>query len=368
MLLASIGYAQTSLTAALTKAKQENKLVLIDCYFTGCIPCEQMDRDVFPNPMVKKELESNFVFVKANVFTEKLGDTLKIQHILNGFPTFLVLDGDGKLLTNTSGFKDPGDLMQLLAEAKVKAKNKRYLSGYATQYDENLYPKIYTEFAKTRKGLSKETLASYSSNIKDFKANYALLPFLIARTTNEQVSTAILKDYNGYASTYGVEVLQPVLDRILAQQVDSKLTVNSAEKDFDIFLAAHKPLFPANQWKICLQTIGEKFFLGMKKDTTGYLKLMAENPVIHQYYFNSLYGNMMARKQFTPERLALFLQWANGAVTAETSMEIIKTAANIAKSAGKMADYKKFLQLAIAKAKKYEMSYTALEEQLNKAS
>ena len=364
----TVGYAQTSLPQALKKAKQENKLVLIDCYFTGCIPCEQMDRDVFPNPVVKQELESNFVFVKANIFTEKLGDTLKVQHILNGFPTFLVMNGDGQLVTNTSGFKDPGDLMQLLADAKTKAKNKLFLSGYATQYDESLYPKIYTEFAKTRKGLSKETLASYSSNIQDFKANYALLPFLIARNTNEQVSAAILKDYTGFASTYGVEVLQPVVDRALAQQVESKLTVNSTEKDFDNFLDQHKQLFPASQWKICLQTIGDKYFLGMKKDTTGYLKLMAKNPVIHQYYFNSIYGNMMARKQFNPERFALFLQWANGAVTAESSMEIIKTAANIAKSAGKLNDYKKFLQMAVDKAKKYQMSYTDLEAQLNKAS
>lgn len=366
----TLSYSQTklSLTQALTKAKKEKKLVFIDCYFTGCVPCEQMDKDVFPNTAVSKALENDFITLKVNVFTEKLGDTLKVQHILNGFPTFLVLNGDGKLVTNTSGYKDPGDLITLLTEAKAKVKKAAFLSGYATEYKEQNYPNIYTEFVKTRKGLGKEVLANYSQSIKDFKANYALLPFLIARTTNDQVSAAVLKDYVGFETTYGAEVLQPVLDRILIQQVDSKFNATTSDKDFENYLTENEKLFPPSKWKICLQTIGERYFLGVKKDTTSYLKFQVKNPIIHQYHFTALYNNMLVKKQLNPERLGLFGAWANGAISTETSMEIIQAAANLSKSAGNTTDYKKFMQMAIDKAKKYQMPYADLEARLNKAS
>ncbi|SFG92140.1 thioredoxin family protein [Pedobacter insulae] len=366
----TVSYAQNSpsLAQALTKAKKENKLVFIDCYFTGCIPCEQMDKDVFPNAAVGKALERDFITLKVNVFTEKLGDTLKVQHILNGFPTFLVLNGDGKLLVNTSGYQDPGDLIQLLNDAKAKYKKGAYLSGYAAQYNDRHYPTIYTEFAKTRKGLTKETLATYSASVKDFKANYALLPFLIARTTNEQVSSEILRDYAGYAAVYGVEVLQPVIDRILQQAVDRSLKATSSEAEFENFLTEKARLFTSKEWKVSLQTIGERYFLGLKKDTTGYLKFRVKNPTINNFHLTALYNNMLVKKQLNSERLALFAAWANGAVTPNTTMEIIKAAANISKAAGSLADHKKFLQMAIDKAKKYQMPYAELEAQLNKAS
>ena len=363
-------YAQTqlSLAQALTKAKKENKLVFIDCYFTGCFPCEQMDKDVFPNTAVVKVLDKDFITLKVNVFTEKLGDTLKMQHILNGFPTFLVLNGDGKLVTNTSGYKDPGDLITLLLEAKAKATKGAYLTGYTTQNAEAAYPSIYTEFAKTRKGLTKEVLATYSETIKDFKANYALLPFLAARTTNDLVSKAILKDYAGFEAAYGTEVLQPVVDRILVESVDENLNANTTTKDFENFLNEKQKLFPSNQWKIALQTIGGHYFLGIKKDTTAYLKFQVKNPIIHQYHFNALYNNMLAKKQLNPERLSLFIAWANASITTSTTMEIINSAASLSKAAGSTSDYRKFIQMAIDKAKKYQMPYAELEERLNKVS
>ncbi|HTM97405.1 MAG TPA: thioredoxin family protein [Pedobacter sp.] len=366
----TVSYAQSQLSfaQALSKAKKENKLIFIDCYFTGCIPCEQMDKDVFPNPTVSKALENDFITLKVNVFTEKLGDTLKVQHILNGFPTFLVLNGDGKLVVNTSGYQDPGDLIQLLNDAKTKFKKGAYLNGYATEYNEQNYPAIYTEFAKTRKGLNRETLATYSASVKDFKANYALLPFLIGRTTNEQVSAAIMEDYSGYASVYGVEVLQPVVDRMLTQEVDYSLKVTSSEQEFENFLAEKAKAFPSKEWRVCLQTIADRYYLGLKKDTTGYLKFRVKNPAINNFHLTALYRNMLDKKQLNPERLELFVAWAKGAINPNTTMEIIKAAANMSKAAGKLADYQKFLQMAIDKAKKYQMPYADLEASLKTAS
>ena len=108
--------------AALQKAKKDKKLLFVDCYFTGCIPCAQMDKEVFPNTLVSKELAESFVAIKVDVFKEKLGDSINIKYGVTGFPTFLILDASGKLLSMFVGYQDPSLLMKQLTEAKQKQK------------------------------------------------------------------------------------------------------------------------------------------------------------------------------------------------------------------------------------------------------
>lgn len=361
-------FAQSALDKALSKAKKENKLVFVDTYFTGCIPCEQMDRDVFPNAVVSKEMEKNFVMLKVNVFTEKLGDTIKVQHILNGFPTFLVLNSNGNLVSSVSGFKDPGDLMSFLDNAKLRAKKGQLHLGYSSTYNEKDYPAFYVEFARTRKGITPQNLKEYSDQLKDFKAKNSLLPFLIARTTNEKVSVEILKDYNSYANLYGEEVLQPVVDRTLLAAIQSKLNSSSSVVDFDTFLASYQNKFPADRWKINLQTLGSKFYLEMKKDTVGYLNFAINNPVLYQYHFTALANTLTIKKQLQGETAELLLQWADAIVNEESSMEIIKNAASLNKRIGNNEGYKKFMQMAINRAKKYAIPHQEMEESLKQAS
>jgi thiol:disulfide interchange protein len=67
--LVAIGcFAQSqSLNSILQQAKKENKLIFVDCYFTGCIPCAEMDKDVFPNAAVKAEMDKNFLMLKVDI-------------------------------------------------------------------------------------------------------------------------------------------------------------------------------------------------------------------------------------------------------------------------------------------------------------
>ncbi|MCH5686835.1 thioredoxin domain-containing protein [Niabella sp. W65] len=51
----------TSWNEVLAKARQNNKLIFIDVYFTGCHPCAVMDKEVFTNRLVKETLEKNLL-------------------------------------------------------------------------------------------------------------------------------------------------------------------------------------------------------------------------------------------------------------------------------------------------------------------
>ncbi len=68
----------------------------MDCYFIGCPPCAQMDKEVYPNELVSKEIADHFIFEKVDVFKEKLGDTLNAKFAVSGFPTFLIFNPGNK--------------------------------------------------------------------------------------------------------------------------------------------------------------------------------------------------------------------------------------------------------------------------------
>ena len=363
MLLVMGCFAQTaSLNSVLQQAKKENKLIFVDCYFTGCIPCAQMDEDVFPNKLVKAEMDKNFLVLKVDIFKDKLGDTLKVQHILNGFPTFLVLNSDGKLISSSSGYKDPGNLLELFTEACQKAAQNKFLSGFSAQYDEKKYPSFYVEFCKTRKGITPTVLAAYSDTLKNFKAENALLPYLVSRSADEKAIETIFSDYSGFLSLYGADVLQPVIDYGLNQRLAKAMKTNLNDTAFEDFLTGQKKYFTEKTWKVCLQTLGNRYFLGMKKDTVGFLKFSIKNPVLYQYHFNALYSTLLAKKGFNPEVTTLFCKWADAIVTEDSGLEFMKTAAAVNKIAQDEAGYNRFIKMAASYASKYKMKTEPINE------
>lgn len=351
-----------TLNSVLKQAKKENKLIFVDCYFTGCIPCAQMDENVFPNELVKAEMDKNFLMLKVDIFKDKLGDTLKVQHILNGFPTFLVLNSDGKLISSSSGYKDPGNLLALFADARQKANQQQFLTGFSTQYEEKKYPSFYVEFCKTRKGITPAILATYSDTLKNFKAENALLPYLVTRSADEKAIETIFADYNGFVSLYGADVLQPVIDYGLNLKLAKALKANLNDAAFEDFLKGQKKYFTEKTWKICLQTLGNKYFLAMKKDTVGFLKFAIKTPVLYQYHFNALYSTLLVKNGFTPEVVKLFCKWADAIVTDDSGLEFMKTAAAVNKRAQDEAAYNRFMKMAANYAIKYKMKTEPINE------
>jgi thioredoxin-related protein len=90
LFLVSIGLLFTAIVDAQTiftsgsweeikaKAQQENKLIFVDLYFQGCMPCAEMDKRVFPDSTVSDVLNSHFVNFKTDVFKEDIGAQLSM--------------------------------------------------------------------------------------------------------------------------------------------------------------------------------------------------------------------------------------------------------------------------------------------------
>jgi thiol:disulfide interchange protein len=92
----------TDLEAAVQKAKKENKSVLVE--FTGsdwCPPCIMMRKNVFSKPEFVEKASENYVLVeidvpKGNEEVAKKNQPIAEKYEIEGFPTVILLDAEGK--------------------------------------------------------------------------------------------------------------------------------------------------------------------------------------------------------------------------------------------------------------------------------
>ena len=124
--------AQTGFNDALTKAKTENKRIIVDVYTNWCGWCKKMDTEVYGNAEVKKIVEDNFIFVKLDAEgSTKInynGKQYSEQDLASyfeatGYPTTVFLEPDGKLIEfnydnskmkNIPGYFKAGEFKKIL--------------------------------------------------------------------------------------------------------------------------------------------------------------------------------------------------------------------------------------------------------------
>lgn len=99
--------------AALATAAKENKKVLID--FTGsdwCGWCIKLKKGTFDQPAFKDYADKNLVLVEVDFpqtkslspEVKKQNDALQQQFQVQGFPTLVLLDSQGKVIKQQSGY------------------------------------------------------------------------------------------------------------------------------------------------------------------------------------------------------------------------------------------------------------------------
>ena len=119
----------TDLPKAQAQAKKENKMVLLD--FTGsdwCGWCIKLKKDVFSKPDFAKYAKDNLVLVEVDfphgkqlpAAQKKANDELQKKYNVNGFPTIVVLDADGKTAATIEGYLAEKPFMEKLGELKKK--------------------------------------------------------------------------------------------------------------------------------------------------------------------------------------------------------------------------------------------------------
>ena len=93
-------FADLTLEAALAKAGETDKMVVIDFFATWCGPCKQMDKETWPHEDVVAWVEKHAILIKVDVDIE---EALAKEFNITGMPTVVFLKADKSEISRFSG-------------------------------------------------------------------------------------------------------------------------------------------------------------------------------------------------------------------------------------------------------------------------
>ncbi len=121
--LRAIHFASENWSDALARAKKENKLIFLDSYTQWCRPCILMAKNVFTLDKVADFYNNNFINVSMDM-EKGDGPAVGKKYKIGAYPTFLYIDGSGKVVHKSSGYQEAEEFIKAgekAVEKKAKA-------------------------------------------------------------------------------------------------------------------------------------------------------------------------------------------------------------------------------------------------------
>ncbi|MBT8218386.1 MAG: thioredoxin family protein [Bacteroidia bacterium] len=170
-----IEFFQGTWDEALTKAKEEGKIIFVDAYASWCGPCKRMSANVFPQEKVGDFYNKHFINIKYDM--EKPESTeFRKYHQANAYPTLLFIDFDNSLVHKKVGALDVAGFLRL-GETALKMVDRT--DQYAPIYESgDRSPELVLNYIKALNQAGKPSLKianDYVNTKPDFSKEQNLL-------------------------------------------------------------------------------------------------------------------------------------------------------------------------------------------------
>lgn len=123
---------QDALVLAEETDTDNQKLLLIDIYESGCRFCRQMEREVYPSESIRTLIDRSFHPVKVNGNSDESvryqGETMTGREFaslmgVTAFPYTVVMNAEGDVIDNRRGYMGVSDLSRFLNQALREQNN-----------------------------------------------------------------------------------------------------------------------------------------------------------------------------------------------------------------------------------------------------
>jgi len=106
-----IKFMEANWAKALQEAKKQNKLIFLDAYTSWCGPCRMLKNNTFPDKAAGEFYNQHFINVALDM---EQGDGIAVggKYGVNAYPTLIIADANGNMLTYTKGYIDAKQLIE----------------------------------------------------------------------------------------------------------------------------------------------------------------------------------------------------------------------------------------------------------------
>lgn len=256
----------------LAKAKKENKLVMLDAYTTWCGPCKWMAKNIFPMKEVGDFYNKNFVSAKIDMEKGE-GVALAEKYNVMNYPTFLFLDGDGKVVHRVCGSMEAKLFIETGETALNPAKRLATLEkNYAGNKSSAEAALAYFNAASDACLEVGKEVSAYLDTQKPAslaeEANYDLL-MLFINDVNANSFKYLLSDYAKFTSKYGKAEVDDKVKSVYSGAINAAIRAKDEQA-----LAALQKSYRAtvNAPAAYLDALTDVTKARMSKDTSLYFK------------------------------------------------------------------------------------------------
>lgn len=154
------------------KAKEDGKLIFVDCMATWCVPCKKMDTEIYTESSVYNELNKYFISVKIQFDSTgkdaqairqwyAQAKSIKRYYKVNGFPTYLFFSPNGDLVAREIGAKNEKQFLSILSGALREGKEygAKLEQWHSNKLDPKEFPKLIFSAENLRDNVNAEHLA-----------------------------------------------------------------------------------------------------------------------------------------------------------------------------------------------------------------
>lgn len=107
----------TSMRKATALANASHRLILADFHADWCMPCRQMDRDVWTSRKVAAAVQASFIPLSVDVDSDK-GKLLAHNFMVQLLPGILIIDTQGEVLS-AANFMDKAQTLAFLKQSQA---------------------------------------------------------------------------------------------------------------------------------------------------------------------------------------------------------------------------------------------------------
>lgn len=227
-----ISFIEEDWNLAVSKAKQENKLIFLDAYTTWCGPCKMLATRIFPLEEVGTFFNKNYINVKVDM-EKGQGIELANQYSVRAYPTLLFIDPSGEVVHTIIGAVNQKVLLEAGQKALDPSSNNK---GIKEQYlADPTNDKLTLKYINT-------LIESYDPQLTEVGLNYLKRQTNWFEMNNEELIVELIQVEDPTARTY-------ILQNWSQYQANKQHFSKEFQDDFPFQLASMEYFFNQNQYQ-----------------------------------------------------------------------------------------------------------------------